>query len=239
MKRYVISLFILCVLLTSIAVRAQSAEDKDSTKINLSDAGALQFQIGSNFTLHSFQDGIISYLKHTSPDFALRFSIILNSNYNEIDNTVDQSIDGGAPIHSNEPTTNERFGLGLNTQFMFYRKGLYDILFYCGAGPTIGYNYLRQEITSNNDSNNNTTTRQNKVTYFYGGLSGVAGVEWFFTKGMSLCAEYGASLIYSSQTQKTISESTGVNVTRSMGNADSHGFSFGETNVRFGLSVYF
>lgn len=171
---------------------------------------ALQFGIGENFRLTSFNGTAFSYKRHTAVDRANRITfgflnLFIRNNRTETDDSASRRVDSS---------------MFVGYSWMHYLRSGTDILPYFGYGPrlNLGYNNVRQP----NDATD---------SGFSIGLSGVVytGVEWFFHSSMSLHAEYRASLFARQTYNKWDSSSDSRNTVIGLGSG----------GVLFGVSAYF
>lgn len=214
MLRKVILILSLLFVTTSTAY-SQNTE----TESNLSeDARALQFRITENFTLGTFQGGILSYKWHSGVDRANRVSLSL------IASVLDRSGEGDERLNS---MSRINLGVGVNYSRIHYPNPDADIKFFFGYGPGFNVSYLQSE----------NQTRQLRAeirqTGFGFSFSGLAGVEWFFHNSISLHAEYAGSFRYDHTRLRQ------ERLTETEGGSNSNQLVLAGDGVRFGLSVYF
>jgi len=151
----------------------QSSYSQDSTKNSLKESKfALQFQIGTNFTLKDFQGSTLSFKYQIFDESAVRVGFSISSS---VETYREEN-------HIEEPKQNY-FDITLNAQFIKYLKTFEDISLYTGGGPRFFSEYY-------------TSLPSGYHKYWSLGLDGILGVEWFFKKNMSLSAEYGISIVY-------------------------------------------
>jgi len=182
---------------------------QDSTQNSLKqNKFALQFQIGGNFSLRSFQGTIFSCKYHIYDNSALRFGFSLSSN-TEIFHTENDNSRTNAEFHT----------FGINIQYIKYLKTVEDISLFVGTGPHY-YRYFYKSSSSSSYGSNN----------WYLGLSGIIGVEWFFKKNMSLSAEYGLLIYYQKYLDTNQSGNTTHNI-ESINTTDND-------MLKFGISIY-
>lgn len=218
-----ILLSILFLILISISsTYSQSSSDLDS----LEGKFALQFQISEDFTLTNFQGTTFSGKYHFSSRDAVRvgLSVYLNNsdaetNQTFLDTTLTVSSDANQNI----------FGMTVRTQYIHYIPGMYDIMFFFGGGSFVGFNNGTNEV---NYANYDPTYRKQTIDDFFAGMDLLVGVEWMFTKNMSLSAEYGIRFSYNSETRKLEDDYSIIESTIKRYNIDNG-------DVNFGISVYF
>ena len=190
----------LILLITTLHMSVPVASAQSSVRPNSLQEGswALLFQIQDVPALDFFE-GFLAMKHHLSDQTALRFGI------------------GG-----NATTANDRDGLqyafSLQTQYFIYPQEAADVNFYLGAGPRVGLNFSRLEVS------NDEIVRQRRTSL---GITGRLGVEWFATRSISLLGEYGNELgiRFESREQPTFDE-------------DTRDY-FYRTSVTLGIAAYF
>ena len=218
-----ILLSILFLILISISsTYSQSSSDLDS----LEGKFALQFQISEDFTLTNFQGTTFSGKYHFGHRSAVRAGLSVNLNNSDaetnqtfLDTTLTVSSDANQNI----------FGMTVRTQYIHYIPGMYNIMFFFGGGPFVGFNNGTNEV---NYSNYDPTYRKQTFDDFFAGMDLLVGVEWMFTKNLSLSAEYGIRFSYNSETRKLEDDDSIIESTIKRYNIDNG-------DVNFGISVYF
>lgn len=220
-----------------------NAQTQTSPSENLSDSSrALQFQVGSNFNLYSFQCSVVSYKHHLSRNAALRLGLSIslggrNDDYSTNGFYADSnSVQPGSTQNSDR---NNR-SIQLTSQYIWYFNHDSKLLLYGGAGPLVGYDYRYENKGSNFEIPANsplTTQNESKAKQWTAGITGVIGVEWFASKSISLLAEYGlqASYYWLDSETKDISSDHFVRKTKS----SSTSWDVRGSNVKLGLSLYF
>jgi hypothetical protein len=242
--------FLAAVVLTATLSEPVSACDHekaspDTQKDNSlrSGAWALQFAIGSNFTLSSFQGALISVKKHLSPRSALRLGVsaVFGSN----DATSNQTTNG-SDILPSELTRTEDYnqqGIQAGLQYLFYPAPAADAHLFFGFGPFGQFSHTTDNYTDVRlppDPDETIRTLRGTTDSWGLGLSGLAGVEWFATRCISLHAEYGASLSYSHIRRTRDLADTGYVTSGANGLTETDkAWRFAARYVQFGLSVYF
>jgi hypothetical protein len=189
---------------------------------------ALQFQISDNFNLTNFQGTTFSGKYHFSSRDAIRLGLSIDFGNADLDAETNQ-FDSVNVAEAN--SSSNYFSMTLKTQYIRYFVETDNIGFYGGAGPFITYS------TSTNESKTTGTPNDNHYTdtsnNFVLGVDFIAGVEWFFTKNMSLSAEYGFNFSYKSRTSEREIESGPYS------NSNQKLYSFSGNDINFGISVYF
>lgn len=212
MKRHLFTFAVFFFLMNILNVEAQQ---KDF------DRYALQFGIGSNFTIKNFNGSTFSGKYFFGENNGIRLDISFSAS----DQTQELRV-------NDETKTLE----DVNTVSFFISPNYFirpikndDVYFYLLAGPRLGFSYQilkgenRDPISGNNNSIKNTGIK-------IGAKIG-SGVEYYFKENMSLSAEYALSLEY----RYSISERNSTSKTYQL----SRAVLFNPLNVLFGLSVYF
>ena len=196
---------------------------------------ALLFQVGSNFTLQSFNGATLAFKYQMNKRSALRFGVTLNGSSNTDDFNYTFS-NPDTMINGNEKR--QSYGISITALYLYYNRIIRDVAVYCGGGPLLGLTYSRdnQLYATNNQPN-----RDNKSNGYNAGLSFVGGVEWYLTKNISLLGEYGFSAGYNYSINHYNVEMVPANTTyiNSFRTEKISGYSFGGSTVRLGVSVYF
>jgi uncharacterized membrane protein YciS (DUF1049 family) len=222
--------FFAVIVLFSVAV---SVNAQDTT--SLSGKYALQFQVSQNFTLGSFLGSVISGKYHLTDETAIRVGLGLKMRMNNqaSKSQFNQSSTVGDIVYESNNQV-----LNLVVQYLLTPVLADNTRFYFGVGPKMEIGFSK---VSTGDSN---IDNDGNYYYYRAGMTGSeysigvmcsAGVEWFFAKQMSLCAEYGLVYAYSyakSNSDNYISE-------HSTNEQRVYSYSLSGDNVRFGLSVYF
>lgn len=222
-KSFKLFLSILFFLLFAGILHPQGISYLDS----LSGKYALQFQVANNFQLRSFQGATLSGKYHINSFSAVRIGLSVNLT-NDVGNEFQQLLD--TAVYNGSDASNHITGFNINTQYLYYLETLNEVFFYCGAGPNVGYTFTKQrahQITQDTSFNVNQTT---KTLEF--GLDFLTGVEWMFSKRMSLSAEYGLSLYY---IKNKYYRDDPVRSAKT----NEKSFNIRPANIKFGLSIYF
>ncbi|GBD91867.1 hypothetical protein BMS3Abin04_02599 [bacterium BMS3Abin04] len=235
---------IIVILLSTVNIYSQSNSDTTKQKPFKFYTNSFQFRILQFFSLADFQGGLISYKYHFNNHYAFRFGLGIrldNDNQDEEKNNLIDSI-----------TTSANYDLGsyhysLQSQLLFYVNPQNDIKLYIGLGPYLSFSKTSRklnniDIISKKTDYKFSNTDVTETKDYLLGVSSVYGVEWFFTKNMSLIAEYGFVLAYSNSKAEyrhsIYEKNSKINHTNSYKRSSS-GFKFNSSRVNFGLSVYF
>lgn len=188
---------------------------------------ALQFQISNNFNLTNFQGTTFSGKYHFGCRSAVRLglSIDLLSTENDLNETrLDTSVTNSANSKQNG------FGMTIKTQYIHYIPGVNDIAFFFGGGPFIRFNNTTLE--TNDPDTEPVLHNTEDISSTYLGVDLLIGVEWMFSKNMSLSAEYGIQFYHNSYTR----ESKSAFIKRK---TTEKSFRITNGDLNFGISVYF
>ncbi|HEX2869348.1 MAG TPA: hypothetical protein VHO03_20055 [Ignavibacteriales bacterium] len=235
---------VLFVAFTSLQLNAQT---QTSSSENLSDSSkALQFQIASNFTLTSFQGTVFSYKHHLSRNTALRIGLSIGlGGQNRDGETTGFYVerDSVFPV-SNNGTDRTGASIQLTAQHIWYFNPASKVLLFGGAGPLAGYDYnyeKTESILGSAGSSPMISNNETKSKQWSFGISGVMGVEWFVSKGISLSAEYGLQANYywwDSEGTGTYTNSSFDHITQKA-NTSVKGWNLSGNYAKLGLSLYF
>jgi len=192
---------------------------------------SVQFEVGSDFKLSSFEGAMVSLKYHFSPKIALRFGAGFSGN------NIDQRVefrDKYYEYYGNEPVTKYSYNIFLTSNFLYYLKHDSKINVFLGIGPRAGLinNYSERLYIDG-------YLGILDVESWAAGLNGVFGCEWFPVPYLSLLAEYSVYGVIGKTSRKdwTYEISTGYRV--EYYNTYSTDFEFKGNIVKLGLSLYF
>lgn len=218
-----IKLLSLVLILFIFTFQSYSQTKQDSSSNSLKKGSwAIQFGIGNNFTLGSFNNYTFSIKYHVSKRSAIRLGI--GGYYSDQSgNGTNQSVTGSM-IQKNYSFQSELL-------YIYYVSSKSNLNFYLGGGAVYNYTYTHQRLPNAYEANDNLQQMPG------GGIKAVAGCEWFFMNRVSLFAEYQAQFTFNKSTVTTddVSYTDGTEYKNSY---DLSGFQFANI-ARFGLSVYF
>jgi hypothetical protein len=205
------------VLILLISLSAQIYGQTDSIQSSLKKGTyAVQFQIASNFSLSSFDGGLISIKKQISDTKAWRLGISLNAMHSEIRNqTNPDSLN--YPKKSNQSVAKIQF-FGSFQKYFVAKKTIHA---YYGYGIMLGF--------SHNGSNDNMESI---------GPLGYLGVEWFPHESISISGEYSCMGEFDYHVIKTTYppyHTAGDIIIKTK----IYSFSLNQQPVKLGVSVYF
>jgi hypothetical protein len=246
-QRKRILFLVLISMLFCICLQAQdSSAERNSPKEG---TWALQFGIGGNFTLTSFQGSTIAVKYQLSDRTAIRGGITINGSNSNGNNSasgaVADSSYGTLPGNSSTNGTNVSFVL----QYLWYLNPSGPVHFYVGVGPSLAYSY------SHSSSDNSYFEYQGNQTSFWEqetfasnshqwtiGATGAAGIEWFANQWLSLRAEYSEGIQYQWRSTNSSSDYSYTNpdfFPDHFGNSGTtKTWALNSSGVSFGLSVY-
>lgn len=214
------SLFLFCALL----LFAGSGLPQDSV---YTPKYAISFGIGQNFTLTKF-NGEIAFKKIMSNSDQVR--ILFQPFYDSYTNDLPEQLN-----YSTQTLENNRFEVGLGTDYLWQVSYYRDISVFAGPGVSIFYRYAFEKRKNNAVSGSSQTyeTEQHRTGIE---LRGTISAEWKVSEMIGIHCEY--RLGFSQSSDKII------NRTLLTGNPDSsyeQGIKrFGIASIAiFGLSVYF
>jgi hypothetical protein len=216
--------------------------EASSARENSLHAGSwsLQFQIEEDIGLKPFSGMIISVKRHISRRSALRIGLDLDIVFDDqIEEMSYEYADTLTYIYETSYDNNSQ-SVALDFLYVRYLNPDATINLFWGAGPRVRFNRSRREtekIRTDFDQTDRTTT-----DYFWrawgAGILGVAGVEWFATKGIGFHAEYRASFMYTNSDIENVQYSERINRT-SKNTVEGEDWNFQGVSVIMGISVYF
>lgn len=233
--------FIACLMLTCLVAGVAAA----GTPTNPLAPGvrALQFQIGKDFELKAFDGMSVSFKKHTSAESAWRLGVMLDFAIDDLDAEIGRVDQEDVLVSSNEIDSNGQ-GLRVDLLRLQYPSPGKSVCWYWGVGPRARFSRFEEETMSVHGvlpGTETQLTREESHSWSVGAL-GVGGVEWFVADGVSLHAEYAASLEYGAATRESESwrgEDGEPPTTHGASHNASHGWDFGGTQAILGASLYF
>jgi opacity protein-like surface antigen len=233
--------FIACLMLTCLVAGVAFAESPANPLAP--GARAIQFQIGDNFEVKAFDGMSVSFKRHSSAEAAWRLGVMLDFTIDDLDAETGFVEQDDVLVSSNDIDSNGQ-SLRVDLLRLRYPSPGKDVCWYWGVGPRARFSRFEEEAMSVHGVQPGTETqltREESHTWSVGAL-GVGGVEWFVADGVSLHAEYAASLEYGAATRESESwrgEDGEPPTTHGASNNASHGWDFGGTQAIFGASLYF
>ena len=201
---------------------SQATETQAAPKNSLvKGAWALQFRVDSDAILSEF-GGSIAMKRHVSAQSAFRVGFDFGLSSGEASTTP--------PSGNGQENDRDAEMVGMFVDYLRYTDVESPIHFFWGTGPFGSFS------RSKNSSRVASSETESVTKVWSAGISGRVGVEWFFTRTLSLHAEYFGTAYYQSRT----SESTTANGLGSLTSkvADDV-WALSRGPVVFGLSAYF
>lgn len=226
MKKVILFVFSFLILITMLY-----ANEKDNTNIE-DDSKCLQFQIGSDFQLSSFQGSTISFKKHISDYRAYRIGFTISGDIEDRNDFVNYDNDS---LDNRNLIDTDNFGIDIIGQYLKYVPYEYSYLYY-GLGPRLiyskTYQKIRHEEHTTGDWEQSSADSKRYGKNFQLGLVFVAGVEFFISKSISIHSEYSQEVSYRYYWYKQPSSNNYDNIRK------YHRYSIDSGGVKFGCSFY-
>ena len=217
---------------------------------------AIQFGIGNNFRLTTFDGSSLSLMKYTSDSEATFFRFSFNTQYRKIKDEADQSLT--RPEDETQTSENELSHNSFDNSFSLtmgkqnYIKTESDVLPFITKKVFIGTTISTDNRSDSNDNNEGNTSinssmldRKDISFRPFLGLGMGIGVDYFIAKNINLNAQTGLQfqylLDYNSSDQDIELTNTLDLVTyrNSSGKRTTHTFNLQSTGVLFGISAFF
>jgi len=239
--RVIASLAIISLTIPSLAfAQPEGPPDAGGTAKNSLVAGAwaMQFSVGPDFTINSFRGSTFTLKKHTSAGSAYRLGLTLDIEYSELD----QSYQLDTLLRQDNDLQDGTRSFAVTFQKIFYHgDGQAPVHFYAALGPTDGGSWAKS-VSTYFASPNTTRRVSQRQTIWTVGVAAAIGVEWFPHSSISLSAEYGSDLAYSSYSMRRKTEPVGDDgqyVTLTVEEDKTRRIELQPNSARLGLSVYF
>ena len=217
---------------------------------------AIQFGIGDNFRVTSFDGSSLSLMKFTSENEAKFFRFTFNTQFEIVKDEADQSLD--RPNDDTQTSENENSQTKFGNSFSFtvgkqnYISTESDVLPFISRKVFIGTSISTDSRSNDSENydgvNNSNSSKADSDDFllrpFLGAGVGI-GVDYFIAKNLSLSAQTGLQFRYTlyhrSTDQNTEQTNTMDLVTyrKSTNDRTTHTFSLQSTGVLFGISAYF
>ncbi|MCG8604204.1 hypothetical protein MJD09_04280 [bacterium] len=228
-----------CIILLALVIStklnsAAFAQSKEPNHSLEPSTWSLQFQISNDFTLRSFQGGILSAKYHFSKQRALRFGLAISGSFQDREQTNQQFIDDNLGLEREADTQTDLQSIDLITQYMFYSTPK-RLNFYGGIGPIVGFSRNNGDIKERLDNGVMSTTKT-EIKRWAIGVNTVIGGEWFAAKNISLLAEYTLQAIYD---WRSDTQTRTIDNIRDITQTDLKRLILDAQRVRFGVSIYF
>lgn len=179
---------------------------------------ALLFEVGSNFTLRSFEGQLVSFKRMISESKSWRLGISLSGGHTEGEDLV---LEDTLFVKKNDDRSVA--SLTVVVSFQHYRSPAKPLRFYYGYGLTAGFDHQWNKPGRSFDGD--------RLQF---GVVGQLGVEWFFHENFSLSGEYGAVLSYRYYWRDYLQTDEVTIIT-----VENHSVDFRPSYVRLGLSAFF
>lgn len=203
-------------------------------KVNSLQGGrwAVQFQVGSNFTLSSFEGAAVYLKSQFSRRLALRMGAGVNGT-NEEQKLKYQEL--GGTSESDIPTKSNSINVTITTKLLYYFNPKSKLNVYLGLGPVGNYSYTYDESFNSGIS----VVNYFESKYWSGGLNGILGCEFFPLQFLSFTAEYSVTGTYGKGTNNNTKRDYYTKEIREYYDIEYTELKLTGNTVRFGLSLYF
>jgi len=188
-------------------------------------AWALQFGIGGNFTLNTFNGATISVKKHFSDRSAVRAGVTLTAQSSDSHTEVAFEDTVNSIVAQSDRDT---YGVSLGLEWVRYLRPEARWSFFAGLGPSISFSHS----TNTDESSDRSFVRTDRSNLWGFGVNGLFGGEWFATKVIGIHAEYRMGAGYNKVSDDT--DNSDFHVHR-----EGKSWSLSPGFVRMGLSAYF
>ncbi len=211
------------------------------------DGQAIQFRVGSSFTLSSF-GGVMSYdtvtlayQRFLGRDVAWRLNVGIDLRYDNVEQSEEHAGDGNNHnIDESLDYSEWNHEISISSEWLKYRGDRVSVFF--GGGPRVFYSAYRDDGFGFNTYSGDWRFVR-RIGKEYGvGLVGCVGVQWAATEWLALHAEYRVLCsysrdVYDEQTLETNEDNEEYDYD-ARGNVVDR-FLLDSLGVRFGLSAYF
>ncbi|AXJ02139.1 hypothetical protein CYPRO_2901 [Cyclonatronum proteinivorum] len=202
-KTYVIINLIIITVLIAAPLHAQDNPATASEPITLDGRKALQFGIGSNLTLTSVENAVISYKWMTGQTRGYRLNLRLAADYQDRSQDRTNLQEFNWTLEEQYRTTLV-INVGATFEFLRYHEVHNRLFMYTLIGPTIDFRYydwVINDLAYNNTNGDSELLmdreRKRNETRIGGGATAGIGLEWFVNPYLSLSGEYALSLLAS------------------------------------------
>ncbi len=218
--------FLIAIFLFVTTLNAQTDTAAQNKSPFAKGTKALLFQISNNFTLRSFEGGLISFKRHFSEKNALRIGISFSGNHDEYKQQRVSHPSDTLDYHQNNMTSSVTASV-YATYIRYVHSGKI-ITPYFGLGIIIGFDHVYRSYYGYTDPGLNEWNL---------GPLGLFGVEWLPHPNIGINAEYNCSgfVSFGKGYTRTGKNPAGTNYKST---TKTFGYGFGQQSVRFGLSVY-
>ncbi|MBD3223324.1 MAG: hypothetical protein GF313_01235 [Caldithrix sp.] len=217
-----------------------AAKGSDSTRFEFK-SYALQLAMTDLGDFNSFQGSLISIKYHFSNRWAIRIGVGFDADARTYQRQ--QSIDQMDSIYYDfEDELNDRT-LRMISQIVYYVRPQATLKLFTGLGPYFEYSRTRldnkkRQLDEKYYGNVYLDRERNRTAL---GLSAVYGLEWFFSRQMSLTAEYGFRLYYFEEDESSRLKRYYTNIDDYVEYTEnaSQGWRMNDIGLLVGLSLYF
>ncbi|NOX18504.1 MAG: hypothetical protein GXO87_09530 [Chlorobi bacterium] len=195
-------------------------------------AHGIQFQIGSNFQLESFDGLTFSYLYRVNKNYFFRFGIGTSLSLEDASTTA-----GEADTLEHKGNA-DRYGITLSGDLIFtlVRKNGFSMI--AGGGPFVTYHYSRNY--SNKPTGNQTYDKTDVINEWNVGLGLLIGAQFELNENIVFSGEYGLNIGYNSKNENFKQTATTYGNTRTLlTKIEINSFNISNSAFKFGVAVYF
>ena len=193
---------------------------------------ALLFQVQQNLSLSNFSGMVISGKYRISSTSAIRAGIGFLANMQNFNDREQYNPSSGTSDWDLRTRNSRQWMITGKMQYILGLKKAKNINIYLGGGPGLGFSKSTAS-RDYSDSYGSVDSYSYETSYWFVSLEAIFGAEWYFTRNMSLSAEYNFAYKYST------SKSSTINGTLGDSRDVNYFYSFGGNAVLLGLSVYF
>lgn len=217
-------------------IAGAKADDTDTTNVNgLRDGSwSLQFQIGEDFNLQSFEGSTISAKYHLTENSALRFGLSISGRGDRSEPRAETIHTKTSHNDTGRSDTTKSFSQGpsssldqssfrvvLNSKYVWYPGSSSSLRPFVGIGPSFSYD-TRANASSQSGADTSTYStlrsrewsefqKEERRTWTVGAALAI-GAEWFMTDKISLTGQYSLSASY--RNSRTVRRSEAVRTIR-------------------------
>ena len=238
---------LMCAVLASVTM-SLAQEHSVSPDTLRRGAWALQFGVGSNFTLTSFQGSLIGCQYHYSPCSALRLSLSFNGQFGDNTSVGTTNQSGTLSSLNSNDNASHNSTVSLVIQNVWYVNPGDVVHAYFAAGPEMTYAHMYSQSSGVQQAvppstNWSTNSAETTNATWGAGARGAVGAEWFAVRWLSLHAEYLFDVQYQwgsiSTSTSYVSGGAGYGeTTTGVQESSSRGWQMSSLGVLFGVSVY-
>lgn len=236
-----IAVFCFATMVTSIATAQEAESDAPAPKHSLKDgAWALQFSLGSAFSLRGYDGIVISAKYHLTKGSAIRLGIDINGDIYFGGRTSHSGTLPDDTLYSSSRDNINREGIKLISEYIKYTRIDPQLHFFLGTGPTFGFWHSKSKSADRRtypiDPRSHVFISEEYNWSF--GISGLLGAEWFPTKRISFMAEYGVSFDYRYAMRKSEYSTTEERAKLNRSRYHMNYFRLDLLRAKIGIAVY-